>query len=177
MDHVYNDEQRMLKDSVERMIAERYTFERRKAIVASDEGFSREFWAEFADMGLLAIPFDDKHGGMGGGPIETLIVMQAFGRGIVVEPYLPTVVLAGGLLRQELTAFAIDLDGFGGLLGSDENPGIARFQHIFLRSAAMRSAGGSDEVLRNQIAERLLGMPSEIRLDKDTPFNQLTARP
>ena len=100
MDHVYNDEQRMLKDSVERMIAERYTFERRKAIVASDEGFSREFWAEFADMGLLAIPFDDKHGGMGGGPIETLIVMQAFGRGIVVEPYLPTVVLAGALLRH-----------------------------------------------------------------------------
>ena len=100
MDHVYNDEQRMLRDAVERLIAERYTFADRKAIVASSEGYNPALWQEFADMGLLGIPFQTRHGGAGGGPIETLIVMQAFGRGIVVEPYLSTVVLSGSLLRH-----------------------------------------------------------------------------
>ena len=90
----------MLRDAVERLIAERYTFADRKAIVASSEGYSPALWQEFADMGLLGIPFETRHGGAGGGPIETLIVMQAFGRGIVVEPYLSTVVLSGSLLRH-----------------------------------------------------------------------------
>jgi alkylation response protein AidB-like acyl-CoA dehydrogenase len=100
MDHAYTDEQRMLRDSVTRLVADRYTFERRKAIVASDAGWSPEFWREFAQMGLLAAPFDEAHGGLGGGTVDTLIIMEAFGRGLVVEPFLPTVVLAGGLLRH-----------------------------------------------------------------------------
>jgi len=103
VDHIFNEEQRMLKDSVERLVAQRYRFEDRRAIVASDAGWSRDIWGEFADLGLLALPFDEQYGGVGGvqgAPVETLIVMQAFGRGIVVEPYLPTVVLGGGLLRH-----------------------------------------------------------------------------
>jgi alkylation response protein AidB-like acyl-CoA dehydrogenase len=100
VDHVFNEEQRMLRDSVRRLVGQRYSFERRRAIVASEAGWSPDIWAEFADMGLLALPFAEQDGGMGGGALETLIVMEALGRGIVVEPYLPTVVMAGGLLRH-----------------------------------------------------------------------------
>lgn len=100
MDYAFNTDQRLLKESVERFVAQRYTFERRKKIVASKEGYSPEIWRAFADMGLLAMPFGEESGGLGGGPLETMIVMQAFGRGMVVEPYLPTVILAGGLLRH-----------------------------------------------------------------------------
>ena len=100
MDHAFNTDQRLLKESVERFVAQRYTFECRKKIVAGREGYSPEIWRDFADMGLLAMPFSEESGGLGGGPLETMIVMQAFGRGMVVEPYLPTVILAGGLLRH-----------------------------------------------------------------------------
>lgn len=99
MDNAFNSDQRLLKESVERFIAQSYSFEQRKKIVAGKEGYSSEVWREFADMGLLAMPFDESDGGLGQGPLETMIVMQAFGRGLVVEPYLPTVILAGGLLR------------------------------------------------------------------------------
>ena len=100
MDFDLNDEQRLLKESVDRLIADRYDFESRKRFIAEPDGFSRETWALFAEQGLLAVPFAEEHGGIGGGPVETMIVMEAFGRGLVVEPYLATVVLAGGLLRH-----------------------------------------------------------------------------
>jgi alkylation response protein AidB-like acyl-CoA dehydrogenase len=76
---------------------------------------------------------------------------------------------------QELTSFAIDLEGEAGMLSPDDNPRLAAVQNIFLRSAALRIAGGTDEVLRNLIAERMLGMPADTRLDKDLPFDQLPA--
>ncbi len=100
MDFDLTDEQRLLKDSVERFVADRYDFESRKRFMAEPEGFSREMWASMAELGLLAVPFAEEHGGIGGGPVETMIVMEAFGRGLVVEPYLSTVVLGGGLLRH-----------------------------------------------------------------------------
>lgn len=100
MDFDFTDEQRLLKDSVDRFVAERYGFEARKAVIASEAGWSPAIWAQLAELGLLAGPFAEEHGGIGGGPTETMIVMEAFGRGLVVEPYLPTVVLAGGLLRH-----------------------------------------------------------------------------
>jgi pimeloyl-CoA dehydrogenase small subunit len=100
MDFDLTDEQRLLKDSVERLIADRYDFESRKRFQAEPDGWSRANWAQFAELGLLAVPFAEEHGGMAGGPVETMIVMEAFGRGLVVEPYLATVVLGGGLLRH-----------------------------------------------------------------------------
>ncbi len=100
MDFDLNDEQRLLKDSVERLIADRYSFEARKTFITEPEGFSRANWSQFAELGLLAVPFAEEHGGIGGGPIETMIVMEAFGRGLVVEPYLATVILGGGLVRH-----------------------------------------------------------------------------
>jgi pimeloyl-CoA dehydrogenase small subunit len=100
MDFDFTEEQRLLKESVDRFIVDRYDFEQRKTFAKHEAGYSSENWSQFAELGLLAIPFAEEHGGIGGGPIETMIVMEAFGRGLVLEPYLSTVVLGGGLLRH-----------------------------------------------------------------------------
>lgn len=99
MDFDLSDEQRMLKDSVERMVRDQYGFEQRSRYLNEPGGFSRATWAQWADMGLLGLPFDEEDGGVGGGAVETMIVMEALGRALAVEPYLATVVLGGGLLR------------------------------------------------------------------------------
>ncbi len=100
MDFDLNDEQRLLQDSVERLMAERYDFEARKRFRAEPEGFSRGLWRLYAELGLLGLPFAEELGGFGGGPVETMIVMEAFGRALALEPYLATVVLGGGFLRH-----------------------------------------------------------------------------
>ena len=100
MDFDLSEEQRMLKTATERLVAERYDFESRKRYMKLPEGFSRELWRTYAEMGLLGLPFEERHGGSGGGPVETMIVMEAFGRALVLEPYLATVVLGGGLVRH-----------------------------------------------------------------------------
>jgi alkylation response protein AidB-like acyl-CoA dehydrogenase len=99
MDFDFSDEQRMLKDSVEQLITDRYDFEQSKKYMKEEIGYSRAQWAQYAEMGLLGLPFEERHGGVGGGPVETMIVMEAFGRGLVLEPYLATVVLGGGLVN------------------------------------------------------------------------------
>ena len=98
MDFDLSEEQRMLKESVERLITERYDFEHRKQYMKEAPGFSEGMWKQYADLGLLGLPFSEKYGGSGGGPIETMIVMEAFGRGLTLEPYLATVVMSGGLV-------------------------------------------------------------------------------
>ena len=100
MDFDLNDDQRMIKDSVERLVADRYGFEQRKALLASPEGWSREMWAQMAEQGLLGVSFAEEHGGIGGGPVETMLIAEAFGKGLVVEPYLATVVLCAALIRH-----------------------------------------------------------------------------
>ncbi|HEX3417181.1 MAG TPA: acyl-CoA dehydrogenase family protein, partial [Stellaceae bacterium] len=100
MDFDLSEEQRLLKESLERLIGDRYAFEQRKSYAQSPEGWSRELWAQFAELGLLGLPFEERHGGSAGGPVETMIAMEAFGRSLVLEPYLATVVLGGGFLRH-----------------------------------------------------------------------------
>ncbi len=100
MDFELSDEQRLLKDSVERLTAQRYDFETRRKYMAEPEGWSRAMWKQYVDLGLTALPFAEEHGGIGGGPVETMIVMEAFGRALALEPYLATVVLGGGLVRR-----------------------------------------------------------------------------
>ncbi|MEO8804491.1 MAG: acyl-CoA dehydrogenase family protein [Burkholderiaceae bacterium] len=100
MDFDLSDEQRMLQDSVARLIADGYGFEQRKAYLAEPVGHSRAMWAQYAEMGLLGLPFAEADGGFGGGPVDTLIVMQSLGQALALEPYLATVVLCGGLLRD-----------------------------------------------------------------------------
>jgi pimeloyl-CoA dehydrogenase small subunit len=99
MDFELSDEQRLLKDSVERLITQRYDFETRKKFMAEPDGWSRDMWRQYAELGLTALPFAEEHGGIGGGPVETMIVMEAFGRALALEPYLATVVIGGGFLR------------------------------------------------------------------------------
>jgi len=89
----------MLKQGVERLIADRYQFESRRKYLKEAPGYSKSMWAQYADMGLLGLPFEERYGGSGGGAVETMIVMEAFGRGLILEPYLATVVLGGGLVR------------------------------------------------------------------------------
>jgi pimeloyl-CoA dehydrogenase small subunit len=101
MDFDLTDEQRLLADSVGRLCADAYgDFEKRQAHRATPRGWSDANWAAFAEMGLLALPFTEAEGGFGGGPVETMIVMEAFGRFLVVEPFLATVVLGAGLVRR-----------------------------------------------------------------------------
>jgi pimeloyl-CoA dehydrogenase small subunit len=103
MDFDLSEEQRLLKDSIERLLAERYNFEARKKHAAGAEGFGRELWAQYAELGILGLPFAEEHGGFGGGPVETMIVMEAFGRALALEPYVATVILAGGLIQRART--------------------------------------------------------------------------
>lgn len=100
MDFDLSDDQRAIKDSVDRLVLDRYAFDARQKYRREDKGFSDAMWAQFAELGLLAVPFAEEHGGLGGGPVETMIVMEAFGRGLVVEPYLASIVMAGGLIRH-----------------------------------------------------------------------------
>jgi len=100
MDIQFTEEQELLRSSVQRLLRDQYDFEARRKIVASEEGFSRKKWATFAELGLLAAPFSESAGGLGGGPLSTMIVMHEFGRHLVVEPFVETVVLAGGLIEH-----------------------------------------------------------------------------
>src|SRR5262245_14099532 len=100
MDFELSEEQRLLKDSVERLCMQRYEFETRKKYMKEIDGWSRDMWRQYVDLGLTALPFAEEHGGVGGGPVETMIVMEAFGRALALEPYFATVVMGGGLLRR-----------------------------------------------------------------------------
>lgn len=99
MDFDLTEEQSILKDSLGRLLADNYSFEDRKRFMSSPEGWSQDMWARYAEMGLMALPFAESDGGIGGGPVETMIVMEALGQALALEPYFPTVVLGGGFLR------------------------------------------------------------------------------
>ena len=100
MDFDLSDEQRLIGDNVARLMKEHAGFEARKAHARTALGFSEDLWRRYAEMGLLGLPFAEEDGGFGGGAVETMIVMEAFGRALALEPYLATVVLAGGALRR-----------------------------------------------------------------------------
>lgn len=102
MDFDLTDEQRLLKDSVDRLFEDAYgdLEERNRIRRESPRGWSERLWATYAELGLLALPFPEEHGGFAGGPVETMIVMEAIGRALALEPYLTTVVLGGALIRM-----------------------------------------------------------------------------
>jgi pimeloyl-CoA dehydrogenase small subunit len=101
MDFDLNDEQRQLKDSVERLLADAYgDLNQRVGYMKEPKGYSAAMWQQFADLGLLAVPFAEEHGGLGQGLTETMIIAEALGRALAVEPYLATVVMSGGVLRH-----------------------------------------------------------------------------
>jgi pimeloyl-CoA dehydrogenase small subunit len=101
MDFDFSDEQRQLKDSVDRLLNGAYgDLNKRVGYMKEPAGYSASLWRQYAELGLLAVPFAEEHGGLGQGLMETMIIAEAFGRALAVEPYLATVVLAGGALRH-----------------------------------------------------------------------------
>ncbi len=99
MDFDLTDDQRMLTESVSRLLSDQYSFEQRKALLKAAPGWSEPLWSRYAELGLLGLPFPEEYGGFGGGSVDVMLVMQAFGRHLVLEPFLATVVLGGGALK------------------------------------------------------------------------------
>ncbi|WP_377828069.1 acyl-CoA dehydrogenase family protein [Bradyrhizobium lupini] len=100
MDFDLSEEQRLLKRSVHRLMADNYGFDHRRKYQSEKLGFSEAMWARYAGLGLLGLPFSEAYGGFGGGAVEMMIVMEEFGNALILEPYFATVVLAGGILRH-----------------------------------------------------------------------------
>ena len=100
MDFNYTEEQLALKQTLQRFVAQEYGFERRRALAGSPLGHSQEVWRSFAELGLLGLPFPEEFAGLGGNAIDVMLVMELFGRGLLLEPFLSTVVLCGGLIRD-----------------------------------------------------------------------------
>jgi pimeloyl-CoA dehydrogenase small subunit len=100
MDFELSPEQELVRDNVARLLNDRYGFEARKTHQASPQGWSEALWKDYAEMGLLGAPFAEEDGGFGGGAVETMIVMEQFGKALALEPYLQTVVLCGALLKH-----------------------------------------------------------------------------
>ena len=99
MDFSFSEEQGLLQDSIQRYIQNSYTFDARQKLLKTEDGFSRENWASFAELGWLALPFSEELGGFGGTAVETMILMEEFGKGLVVEPYVSTVIMAGSVIE------------------------------------------------------------------------------
>ncbi len=100
MDLSYTEEQILLRDSVQKFIDDNYDISERNKLTTTDEGFSRENWQQFAELGWLALPFSEEDGGIGGSPVDTMVMMEEFGKGLVVEPFLPTIVMAGTAISE-----------------------------------------------------------------------------
>jgi alkylation response protein AidB-like acyl-CoA dehydrogenase len=112
MDFNFTEEQTMLRDTVARFVSQAYDFDKRRAIITSATGWSADNWRVFAEeLGILGAPFSEDLGGLGGGAIENMIVMEEFGKGLVVEPYLGTVVIGGGFLKAAGGDVAADVIG------------------------------------------------------------------
>ncbi|MGY4606584.1 pimeloyl-CoA dehydrogenase small subunit [Bradyrhizobium sp. USDA 4474] len=100
LDFDLSEEQRLLKESVERLLFDSYSFDDRRRYQAEERGYSEAMWSRYAELGLLALPFAPEYGGFGGSAIDTMIILEAFGEALILEPYFATIVLAGGILRH-----------------------------------------------------------------------------
>ena len=100
MDFSLTEEQQLLKDSVDRFVRENYEFETRRKTAATSEGFTDDNWKQMAELGWLAVALPEEFGGIGGGATETMVIMEGFGRGLVLEPFFATVVLGANLIQQ-----------------------------------------------------------------------------
>jgi pimeloyl-CoA dehydrogenase small subunit len=147
MDFDLTEEQRLLRDSVERLLADHYGFDKRRAYLAEPEGWSRGLWAQYAELGLLGLPFPEDYGGFGGGPIEVMLVMEAFGRVLALEPYLATVVLGGTALRlagndEQKAAILPQISEGGMILAFAHGERQARYDLTDVLTTAKPKGGG-----------------------------------
>ena len=100
MDLSYTQEQVLLRDSVQKFISDNYDISARNKLTATDEGFSRQHWKLYAELGWLGMPFSEADGGYGGSPVDTMVMMEEFGKGLVAEPFLATIVMAGTAISE-----------------------------------------------------------------------------
>jgi alkylation response protein AidB-like acyl-CoA dehydrogenase len=100
MNFELSDEQKLIAESVQRFVQDNYDLESRRKLAAEEPGFSREHWATMAELGWLALPFPEENGGFGGDQIDVMVVMEQFGRGLVLEPFLASVVMGGGAVKR-----------------------------------------------------------------------------
>jgi alkylation response protein AidB-like acyl-CoA dehydrogenase len=163
MNFDYNEEQQLLADSVRRFLAKDYEFEARRKIVASEAGWSPKVWATLVEMGLTGLPFSADYGGFGGGAIDLMGVMEAFGEALVVEPYLPTV-MAGQIVARSPQATSIlpaVVEGRMKLAFAHSEKG-ARYQLDFVRTTARKTGdawtleGEKSGIVGAPMADRLV---------------------
>src|SRR5277367_576249 len=147
MDFTYSDEQIALQDTLQRFIGRDYDFKRRRGLARSALGFSAEAWARYAELGLLSLTFPEEFGGLDGSAVDVMLVMESVGRGLLLEPYLTTVVMCGGLIRDagsaSLKAELLPRIGAGEsklALACHEGAGRYDLSHVAL--SARPSAGG-----------------------------------
>jgi alkylation response protein AidB-like acyl-CoA dehydrogenase len=147
MDFDYSEEQRLLADTLKRFLTTNYTLDARAKIIASAAGYSEEVWAAFAEMGLLGLPFDPEYEGFGGGAVDVMIVMEAIGEGLVVEPYLATIglgaqfVARGGTEAQKQRVLPAVAQGKAKLALAHMEPG-GRYNLQYVNTRARRTADG-----------------------------------
>jgi alkylation response protein AidB-like acyl-CoA dehydrogenase len=161
MNFDYNEEQQLLADSVRRYLAKGYDFEARKRTVAG-EGWSAEAWAQFAEMGLMGLPLGAEHGGFGGGAVDLMGVMEAFGDALVVEPYVPLVLAArlierGGSAAQKSAVLPAVVEGRAKLaLAHAEKGARYTLDAVRLRAAGHKLTGEKSAVIGAPLADRLV---------------------
>jgi len=100
MDFSFTSEQDQLRDTVAKLVSQKYDFDTRRKVAKSEAGWRPEMWSQFAELGLLGASFTEAEGGFGSGPIEAMIISEEFGKGLVIEPYLQTVVIGGNFFRH-----------------------------------------------------------------------------
>jgi len=147
MDLTPSDEQRLLRESADRFVNETYTADHRRRVAGDPLGFSAEIWKQFAELGWLALPIAEAHGGLGGGAVEVGILMEAFGRGLVSEPYLSTAVIGAALISEcgtdaQKQALLPDIAGGSLHLAFAHSERQARFDLADVRTAAKKTPDG-----------------------------------
>ncbi len=160
MDFDFTDEQNMVRDGISRLIREQYDFDTRRNVVASDSGWRPELWAQLAELGMLAAPFSEEDGGFGGAT-EAMIIMEEFGKGLAVEPFIPSVVCAGGFLKHGGSAAQRE-EYIGGIISGEMVFAFAyaepRGRYDLANLETTAKADGSDYILNGHKAV-VIGAP------------------
>ena len=144
MDFTFNEEQSLIQDQVDQFVQKEYDWETRQSLSNSELGFGEDNWKKFAELGWLGISVSEDSGGFGGSAIESMLIMEAFGKGLVVEPFLETVIMAGGL---------IDDHGSDQQKSSFLEPAIAGEMHLALAYAEPESRFNLSDVVTEAKAD------------------------
>ena len=144
MDFTFNEEQSLIQDQVDQFVQKEYDWETRQSLSNSELGFGEDNWKKFAELGWLGISVSEDSGGFGGSAIESMLIMEAFGKGLVVEPFLETVIMAGGL---------IDNHGSDQQKSSFLEPAIAGEMHLALAYAEPQSRFNLSDVVTEAKAD------------------------